>query len=394
MTVHIRPTAGLRPLQLEGIFHSSRYGVVVATPQHSGKTTGAYRWLTAQAVNRPGSLNWFVSPTYAQAMDVMRRLQRYLPKKHVKFNKGLLTAEFSNGSMIHFKSADNSESLYGPSVHAMVVDEASRVSEDSWAACRSRMVMTEGPMRIVGNKSGRSWFWELCARAKQGQPNTVYRQMTAIDAVEQGIMSQEMFDDVKRNTPPLKFEELYLLKDVDSFNPFRGYEKCVAPLPSEEPPAGFGIDPARHEDFYAIHGLDASGHWTHCDAWQETPWDQSILRVRQIVRDNIVLVDQTGMGDPHLSELQRSGIAADGYLFGPLSRQALLENLAVGIANQRLTYPQIVADELATFEYKTLPSGRTQYRCPENFHDDRVMALALAFWLITEGDNRPRITFV
>ena len=384
MTVRVNPTAGLRPFQLDAVFHDKRLGVAVATPQSSGKTTCAYRWLVSQAIKNPGGTFWWASPTYAQVMDVMRRVQRYLPQKHARFNKSELTCTLSNGSFIHFKSADNPESLYGATVDALVVDEASRVKDDAWAALQSRLVMTEGPIRVIGNKSGRNWFWELCKTAPEDE-KIGYAEMTAIDAINEGIMSQELFDEIRKNTPPLKFDELYLLQDVDSFNPFRGWEHCVQPDPSDQPTAVFGIDPARADDEYAIVGLDAAGCWTQNHHWSNTPWPDSIRRTLDICGNTLVLFDQTGTGDGIMSVLSQQGLNVQGYQFGMISRQLLLERLAVGIHNKWLTFPMDIGEQLLTFQYRTLPSGRVKYEAPDNLHDDRVMALALAYWQLTEG---------
>lgn len=384
MSVYISPQYGLRPFQKAAVFHDRNLGVAVATPQSSGKTTCAYRWLIMQAVRKPGGTFWWASPTFAQTMDAMRRVQRYLPRKHARFNKSELTCTLSNGSFIHFKSADNPESLYGATVDALVVDEASRVKDDAWAALQSRLVMTNGPIRAIGNKSGRNWFWELCKYAKEND-DVAYAEMTAIDAVNEGILSQEKFDLLRKTTPPLKFDELYLLQDVESFNPFRGWEKCVQPEPSAEPAHVFGIDPARADDEYAIVGLDQYGSWTHNEHWNHTPWPVSIQRTFDICGDTLALVDQTGGIDSLLNQLSTAGCTVQGYLFGMLSRQALLERLAVGIHNGAVTFPMDIGEQLQTFEYTTLPSGRVKYMCPENKHDDRVMALALAYWQLTEG---------
>jgi hypothetical protein len=52
------------------------------------------------------------------------------------------------------------------------------------------------------------------------------------------------------------------------------------------------------------------------------------------------------------------------------------------IENQQITIPPIpeLINELKLYGYKTTPSGNVQYGAPEGYHDDCVIALALASW--------------
>ena len=377
--IRCNPTAGLRQFQIDALFHDKPYGYVEATPQHSGKTTAAYRW-DFMMMLKPEQLVWWVSPTDSQAKDVMRRMQKYIPKDLVKWNGGDLSGTLTNGSRIEFKNGARPDNIYGPSINAAVIDEASRVHEDVYTAVYSRTVATNAPLRIVGNKQGRNWFWEKCRLAEQGEPSMAFHKMSLADAVSQGITSQEKADEIERQTPPLRFRELYLLEDVDSFNPFQGYQECTVNGYSPMPTTAIGLDPAREEDEYAIVGIDKDGQVTMCHHWSHTPWETSTMRAKALCGDLPVTVDSTGVGDPYLTTLRAAGISARPYNFTAKSRQALLENLAVEISNQRVHYPKAIADQLATFEYKVNGTGVVSYRCPEHLHDDRVMALALALW--------------
>jgi hypothetical protein len=52
------------------------------------------------------------------------------------------------------------------------------------------------------------------------------------------------------------------------------------------------------------------------------------------------------------------------------------------IENGQLTIPQVLEliNELKLYGYKTTSSGNVQYGAPEGYHDDCVVALALAAW--------------
>lgn len=52
------------------------------------------------------------------------------------------------------------------------------------------------------------------------------------------------------------------------------------------------------------------------------------------------------------------------------------------IENQQISIPNIpeLINELKLYGYKTTPSRNVQYGAPEGYHDDCVIALALAAW--------------
>jgi len=81
-------------------------------------------------------------------------------------------------------------------------------------------------------------------------------------------------------------------------------------------------------------------------------------------------------------ELYRENVRVDGYKFTNATKKDLIENLSIMIENQQLTIPQIpeLINELKLYGYKTTPSRNVQYGAPEGYHDDAVIALALAAW--------------
>jgi hypothetical protein len=77
--------------------------------------------------------------------------------------------------MVAFKSAEKPDNLYGDDVYAVVIDEASRVRQESWHAVRSTLTATRGPVRIIGNIKGRkNWFYDLARKAEAGEEGMHY----------------------------------------------------------------------------------------------------------------------------------------------------------------------------------------------------------------------------
>jgi len=207
----------LAPYQLRAIFGPERYALIEATTK-AGKTAGCLVWLFEQAAaGKPGRSYWWVAPVYPQSEIAFRRMKRAIPRPLYRSNDTERRLELANGAMIWFKSAEKSDNLYGEDVYAAVVDEASRVSEESWYAVRSTLTATRGPVRIIGNVKGRkNWFYKFARKAERGQANdAAYAKITWRDAVAAGILDADEIEAARQDLSPSAFRELYEAEPSD-----------------------------------------------------------------------------------------------------------------------------------------------------------------------------------
>ncbi|MGH7056865.1 MAG: hypothetical protein ACREFZ_03140 [Acetobacteraceae bacterium] len=383
----------LYPKQQDAIFHAERYGLVEASTK-AGKTVACIVWLAEQAMRgQPGQAFWWVAPVYPQAEIAFRRLTRGLPASVCTSNETKLTLTLANGAVLWFKSAEKPDGLYGEDVYACVIDEASRVREEAWYAVRSTLTATRGPVRIIGNVKGRkNWFYRLARRAEAAEPGMHYARLIAADAVAAGVLADEEVEDARRALPEAVFRELYLAEPSDDGgNPFglAAIEACVCERMSSAPPACWGWDLAKSQDWTVGVGIDEDGAVCRIERWQ-APWQETIARIRELTGCAAALVDATGVGDPVLEALQRDGSGLlssnnfEGFKFGQASKQQLMEGLAVAIQRGELRFSgataagAVLRAELEAFEFEYSRSG-VRYAAPEGMHDDCVCALALAW---------------
>lgn len=360
----------------------ARYALIEASTK-AGKTVGCMAWLMEQAFihGRPGRNYWWVAPVYPQAKIAFRRIKRGLPKAMYRANETEMSLELPNGAVVWFKSAEKPDNLYGEDVFAAVVDEASRCREDSWIAVRSTLTATKGKVRIIGNVKGRTnWHYKLARKAEAGEPGMSYAKLTAYDAAAGGVLDIKEIEDAKRLLPENVFRELYLAEPSDDEgNPFGlAYIKaCIAPL-STAPAAAIGIDLAKSVDWSVAIGLDRHGVACGFDRWQTT-WEATETRILEIVGRTPTLIDSTGVGDPVVERLQKKRANVfEGFKFSASSKQRLMEGLVVAIQSGLVKFPDgPIRAELENFEYVYTRTG-VRYSAPAGYHDDCVMALALA----------------
>jgi hypothetical protein len=377
---YVRPY--LYPKQLAAIFDDCRYSVIEASTK-AGKTHGCVIWLAERAIlGLPNVNHWWVAPVYTQAKMAYRRMKNYLKKGEFRSNDSELKITIiSNGACMWFKTGEKPDNLYGEDVYSAVLDEASRMREESWYAIRSTLTFTKAPVRIIGNVKGRkNWAYKLGVLARSGNPDMGYHKLTAYDAVEGGILDAQEIDNAKALLPENVFKELYLAEpSEDGANPFglMAISQCAGELSCAEPHV-WGIDLAKSYDFTVAIAFDREGKVCRFERWQ-SPWEMTIERIKALVGLRPALVDSTGVGDPILESFQKIGTNYIGYKFSSGSKQKLMEGLAVGIQQQKMTYPKgIIVDELEIFEYEIARTG-VKYSAPVGMHDDCVCALALAW---------------
>lgn len=400
--------APLYPKQRAAIYDPARIVCIEASTK-AGKTVGCLAWFIEQGLMAKSGQNlWWVAPIFSQSEIAFRRCWGYLsPIRHMcQRNKSSMFIILPSGARLMFKSGDRPDDLYGEDVYAAVLDEASRMREESWHAVRSTLTFTKGPVRIIGNVRGRkNWFYRLARLAEGGVDDMAFHRITAADAVDAGVLDKEEIEGAKRDFERLGqedvFRQLYMAEALDdASNPFglQAIAACIVPSFSSNRAAAAGVDlagrgavniervgDAESRDWTAICIMDKDGHLITIDRFRKPHRETTNEIVRKVGRTR-VLVDSTGTGDAIVEDLQRRGdMQVLGFTFTERSRQDLLEGLALAIQEESIHFPDVktrdekgsLRDELEAFEFQYTVKG-VRYDVTEGNSDDLVMALALA----------------
>jgi hypothetical protein len=403
------------PKQRAAMYEPKRISVIEAGTK-CGKTISALEWLLAKALRGDdGESFWWIAPVFGQAEIGYRRMKKNLKPLGglCSYNQTTMTIILPNKTRILFKSGERSDDLYGEDVYAAVMDEASRMREESWHALRSTLTATRGPVRIIGNVKGKkNWFYQLARLAEKGSPDMGYHKMTCWDAVDAGVLDRAEIEASMRDFERLgrlgAWKQLYMAEvGDDGDNPFglAAIEACTLDMQgnpigySDNRPIVAGVDlagrgalninPAAEtvdRDYTAVMMLDRHGHATLLRQFRK---DQITTQqeLALIVKKTPALIDSTGAGDETVLRLQRRGdMRVEGFRYTENSRQDLLEGLAAAIGAGAVKFPDEPGEEgapglveqLEAFEYDYSSSGVMRFRAPKGFHDDAVMALALA----------------
>jgi len=206
-------------------------------------------------------------------------------------------------------------------------------------------------------------------------------------------MDRSEIDDAQRQLPEVVFQQEYMANPAENAsNPFGSsfIRQCTFPM-STAAPIVFGVDLAKSVDWTVIVGMDAAGSVCYFDRFQKD-WRQTKDTIVNLPKVPI-LMDTTGVGDPIFEDLVRENVPVTGFKFTSGSKQQLMEGLASAIQQRKVQFPEgPISQELEIFEYQYTVSG-VRYSAPSGFHDDCVMALALAWQHKTRNVGSGRYSF-
>ncbi len=379
-----------RASQLEVLNHPARFKVLDCG-RRWGKTITGSNWLTEGAINEGGKC-WWVSPIFAQAKEVFREKVAAAKKggAAVAFkdvSQSELRIEYRNGGVEHYKSADNPDTLRGAGLKRVVLDEASRQKREIWEeVIRPAVSDTHGSVLFASTPKGKNWFYDVWTRGQD--PMQSEFMSWRFPTSDNPMIQQSDLDHAKQSLPVDVFAQEYLAEFLDNqAGVFRNIAAC-ATSKSSGPVAGMdyvgGLDLARLTDFTVLTILDSDGRQVFIDRYNLLDWAVQKQRIiNDVNRYNAaLLLDSTGIGDPIYDDLRRAGLNVDGYKFTSDSKGKLIEFLMLAFDQAKIAIldDPVQKNELGIYEYTIGRSGNVSYNAPDGYHDDTVIALALAWW--------------
>lgn len=191
------------------VWNSSRRFKLLCSGRRFGKTYLCITRLICWALEKPGSLNWYVTANYRMAKQIAwRQLKVMAPSELVvKRNESDLSIEFVNGSVVALRGADNEDSLRGVSLASLVIDEAAYVKQTAWEmVLRPALSDQGGPAWFITTPAGLNWFHDLWEQAQTQEDWQTFSYTT----VQGGNVATEEVDAARRTLDERTFRQEYL----------------------------------------------------------------------------------------------------------------------------------------------------------------------------------------
>ncbi|WP_300441366.1 terminase family protein [Christiangramia sp.] len=297
----------LTSYQKDFLYNKSRFTITEASTK-IGKTF-AHIWGIYERAHEPWNKenynHWWVAPVYSQAKIAFNRLKARIARTGIyKINESDLMITCPNGAIIHFKSADKPDNLYGEDVYTVIFDEAPRAKVEAFYALRSTITATGGIMKLIGNFGGiANWMHQLKEKTKN-DPEYAYFKITAWDAVKEGILTRKEILQAQKDLPSKIFKQLYLAEEQETDDQLITFDSMRSLFTNEHAEKGERYITAD----IALHGSDKFAYavW---DGWRiiefsevakmEAPEAEKLLKdlaVRFKVKRSNITYDADGLG--------------------------------------------------------------------------------------------------
>jgi hypothetical protein len=384
---------------------------ILAAGVRLGKTVcAAMEGLAGAMEPRARSVGWVVAPTYDLADKVFRELV-LLASGHLRHRivtlkeneKRLVLRNMAGGiSEIRGKSADNPVSLLGEGLDWVIVDEAARLKPAIWEGhLTQRLIDKNGWALLISTPKGKGYFYDLFRRGQGQDPD--YASWNYPSRMNPHL-DPALIEAERARLPERVFRQEFEAEFLEGSGAvFRNVRECArGSFQDPEPGQSYyaGLDLAKVEDYTVLVVFNSKKQVVFTDRFHRLDWQIQVNRiVAATSRYNRARthVDSTGAGEPIYESLRRAGVLAKAYPFTQKSKAALIDNLSLLLEKRAIVLPRPELwpegiDELEGFEYSVTDSGSVKTGAPYGFHDDCVVALALAAWQFTKPEpNRQNL---
>lgn len=328
--------------------------------------------------------NVVIEPTQAQGRRLFKQIVKALEGSGaiVSANSTLLTIEFSNGSEILFKSAEQRESLRGFTVSGlMVIDEGAFIPTDIYNILYPCCDANNAPILIISTPLFMDGEFYNLFYSTSSMVKTY--DWSKYDTSK--FLSNEKLEYYRQTIAPLKFRSEYLGEFItEGSYIFGDFLKCLK-QPKNSPYYG-GIDwgSGNGGDYTVLTLMDREANVTNIFSWNNL---DSVLQVEEIVKVldeydiQVVQVEMNSIGRVYYDQLKRK-TKAKILKFNTTneSKRNIIENLSTAFIKSTIG---IIEDkelikELQHYSMEKTSKGYT-YNGADGVHDDYVMSLALCY---------------
>lgn len=378
-----------------------KYFIIKSLRQLSGKTFTLLNLLGLVALLRPGSVSIMISPTFGQTTRCLEDLGNAYSDWIKIASVGKCIIDFSNGSRIYFKSAEQGNSLRGFTVKRggiLAVDEASYVSSEIFETLfpvvnkrKATVVLASTPDKMSGI------FYDLYER---GQGND--KKIVSINWSQylHNFYTDEELEFYRSIYSARRFRTEILGEfTVDGGSVFTNFDKCIGKAKDKKVHL-ISVDwGAGGKDYTAVTFWNKDKEVIELKYFNDlTPGDQIQYLEKRIKEDKPehIIVESNSIGSVYYDMLKKSFPSIEKFSTSNSSKCDIVDRLQSGFEHQEIVIPddEELLRELRGFEEQTTKSGLRTYNCPPPLHDDLVMSLAIGYWRLSKKKGQYSISVV
>src|ERR1035437_1014144 len=386
------------PKQQEIFDNPARY-VIVPKGRRFGATNGAANNFIMMAIKRTFKKGLWVDTVNA---NIERYVERYFIPKLMKISpsgdkwrwrKQQKILEIMD-SYIDFRSVDQPENIEGFGYDQAFLNESGIIlrNEYLWNNALQPMFWDfKCHVIAAGTPKGKGKFHELYLRGLDPeQPDYASLKFSTFD--NPFLPHKTIMDDIESMPQRVVQQEIYADFLDDSGVVFRGVTAIATLDPTQIPKVNLdhvyviGADVAKIVDYTVIVVYDRTDNRQVFQMrFNQLEWPVIRSRLVEISRkynQALIYLDSTGVGEPLYDDLSRMNMPVEPIHLTNELKKNIIEKLSTYIELQHIRMLKLdeSINELNSFTYDISNHGRIIYNAPVGFHDDIVIAHALAIW--------------
>jgi hypothetical protein len=397
------------PKQLEvinSILDSDTMFHTMVCGRQSGKSTTLLGLILYYSINKAKSVTLYTAPTYGQINKILVQIVDVLqPAKIIaSANKSSYEIKLINGSIIYFRSTERADSIRGLAVDYLLCDESQDTKTSDFQKSILPTITARGKKCILaGTPKRRNMFYDYFQMGKSTDfPNhTSYH----FPSWESPYVSREFIEEQRRTLPANVFSQEFEAKWQDNEGSvFQGLDGVcindVWPARDRNLRVYAGLDIGTKDDYTVLVVMDELGRCLNVWRANHVSYSEIVSRIVDTCKHysvNELLCEVNGVGDPIFEQIKKQYSRTTPFFQTNQTKENIIRRLMGDIQDQSLELPSVnlmpeVMNELETYEYEILASGKIKYTHPSGMHDDIVDALAMANWARTNPKRGGGIT--
>lgn len=378
----------------------SVFFTVAVVGRQFGKTCIAENLAVYWAVNNDNTKTMWVSPTDAQAQKVQNEVVAAIIHSGVikssKKSKGDTEIRFHNGSIILFRSAASEDSLRGESVHYMILDESAFMKRTTIEAILLPMLNVTGRHCLfITTPKGKNYIFDYFQKGQDRKKNPKWNSLR-FSTLDSPLANEDLIEMFRETLPPKLFQQEIEAQFVDSSSVFNNVtsQLNLEPLESPIPGAKYwaGIDVGIVTDATVVAIVDENGDLVKYYRFVDEEAPEIMAKIRAIDKKwkfQNITIENNNQGIVLYQELRRVMNNITDFNTNSKTKPLIINRLIhlFNVKGINLVNDDYLRTELESFIYKQTGTGHLKYFADYGFHDDVVMALAIAVYAKENNSN-------
>lgn len=301
-----------------------------------------------------------------------------------------------NGGRLRVKTASDADTLRGDYADFLVLDECALLAPDAWDKVGAPMLLdNDGDAWFISTPRRRNWFFGLYQKAQMDESGRWKAfHFTSFDNPH---LSQDALAEITGDLT----EEAYRQEIMAEFlegegSVFRNITPNLT-APMNAMPEDhlnhkmvMGVDWGQKNDSTALSVVCSECRCeVALDRFNKIEWAFQRARLDTLAKRwhvHHIEAEENSIGSPNIEALSREGLPMRSFTTTAASKPPLIQSLALAFERGECRWLDVpvATAELEAYESKVSPTtSRVSYSAPDNFHDDTVIARALAWRAIT-----------